>query len=117
MGVVLPQVYKQRMARANGGTLSLGDEVWFLFPLRDHSDRAALRRTAEDVQRETSRARADGLGFPDDGIAIGHNGAGDILFLRCDGSLVRDELWTFRMRGGELACVATDLSTLWGTDV
>jgi hypothetical protein len=116
LGVSFPAVFKLYMSRSNGGAIQLDDEDWFLFPLRDSTNRETIRRSAEDICRETQRAIEAGLGFPADGVAIAHNGAGDLLLLRRQGSRLGDEVWLYRLRGAELALALEDVAELWEHD-
>jgi hypothetical protein len=113
LGVSFSASFKLHMSRCNGGEVSIDDEVWWLFPFRDSTDRRTIRRTAEDIRRETQTAQQDGLGFPADGIAIAHNGSGDLLFLRREGDRLQDEVWVFRLHGGELSVALNDVDELW----
>jgi hypothetical protein len=117
LGATLPLDYKMYMSRCNGGSVELDGEAWFLFPLRDSTSRETLRRTAAgDVCRETQAALEAQLGFPSDGVAIAHNGAGDLLFLRREGSRVGNEVWCYCLHGGELSMALDRVSELWEHD-
>jgi hypothetical protein len=111
-----PAAFKLHMSRSNGGDVQLDGEVWFLFPFRDATNRETIRRSAEDIGRETQHAIEAGVGFPTDGVAIAHNGAGDLLFLRRDGDRLRDEVLLFRLRGGEVVVALEDVAELWERD-
>jgi hypothetical protein len=113
MGVVFPIAMKFQMSRSNGGEVTLDGEPWWLYPFRDPTNRRTISRTGEDIRRETEYAIREIDGFPPDGIAIAHNGAGDRLFLRRDGSLMRDEVWIFRMHGAECHVVREQVDELW----
>ena len=80
LGIALPAAYRASMARANGGCVDDGDDTWTLYPIFDDSDIRRLKRTANDIVRETKEARAHGY-LPLDGIAIGSNESGDLLVL------------------------------------
>lgn len=88
IGKSFPATMRAHLARSNGGEVSTGDDVWLLFPVRDQSDRARLKRTSNDVVYETAQARRWD-GFPENGTAIAANGSGDFLVL-LPGS---DEVW------------------------
>lgn len=113
MGVIFPSVYKMHMSRQNGGYATLDGDQWRIHPIRDTTDRRSIRRSSEDVQRETKTAIEDGLGFPPDGIAIACNDAGDILFLKREGPRASERLWVFRLRGGEVGLFAESVAALW----
>jgi hypothetical protein len=113
MGVRFPSTFKLNMSRNNGGYVDLGGESWFLFPFEDLSSRTSIRKTSQNIRLETQAAIEAGLGFPAEGIAIAHNGAGDLLFLRRDGAATGTEVWTFRLRGGEITKTLDDVAELW----
>ena len=75
-----PGGLRARLARSNGGDVSTAAEDWMLIPVRDHSDRKRLARTANDMVYETAQARKWNS-FPEDGIAVASNGCGDLLIL------------------------------------
>ena len=77
-GARFPRHYCESMIRANGGCVVAADEVWWLHPLLDDSDVRRLKRTCNDVIRETREAAA-WPGFPAGALAIANNGAGDLL--------------------------------------
>jgi hypothetical protein len=84
LGVIFPKSYRESMIRSNGGEIATVDDDWQLYPIFDDSDRTRLKRSCNDVVRETSTAR-QWTGFPERGIAIGTNGEGDVLvFLPID---------------------------------
>jgi SMI1-KNR4 cell-wall len=100
-----PNIYKGHMLRRNGGEVEIDDEVWWLFPIRDESDPKRLRRTAVDVVVETRNVRSANIGFPFDCVAIGHNGAGDYLMMRRNGTQFSEHVEVFRLRNAEAESV------------
>ena len=81
-----PMSFKARMAKNNGGSVTTNagwEEHWNLFPFFDTSDKTRLKRTCNDIIRETASAH-DRPGFPSDAVAIGDNGGGDVLILLPD---------------------------------
>jgi hypothetical protein len=78
LGRKLPLGYVARRCQENGGEVSVGRDVFFLYPILDSSDRKRLARTCNDIVRETAQAKR-WPGFPPDAVAIGHNGGGDKL--------------------------------------
>ena len=113
MGVTFRPQFKQRMSECNGGEVQVGNEAWWLYPFWDDTDRRSIRRTAEDIRRVTEQLRSDEIGFPVDAIAIAHNAADDVLFLRTEGGAVMGEVWLFRLRGGTVFRALEDVSQLW----
>lgn len=80
LGRKLPLGYVAHMCRDNGGEVSAGTDFWNLFPIFDDSDRKRLKRTCNDIVRETASAR-QWPDFPNEALAIGNNGGGDLLVL------------------------------------
>jgi hypothetical protein len=78
LGVVFPHGFVSVMLRDNGGAVSTPTDYWQIHPFHDPSTRTRLRRTCNDIVRETRLAR-DRPGFPPGGVAIGTNGGGDVL--------------------------------------
>lgn len=68
LGQALPAVLRARLLQENGGMLG----TWKLHPVRDSSDRRAMKRTAEDVAHLTrlSRRAPD---FPANAVSIAHD--------------------------------------------
>jgi hypothetical protein len=83
LGRRLPLAYVARICRENGGEVSVGPDVFVLYPILDTSDRKRLARTCNDIVRETAQAKQ----WPDflpDAVAIGDNGGGDKLVFLLD---------------------------------
>src|SRR5271168_1335657 len=93
LGRKLPLGYVVKMCRDNGGEVDAGTDHWWLHPIFDDSDRKRLKRTCNDIVRETASAR-EWPDFPPNALAIGHNGGGDKLVLLADpkASLYFDEV-------------------------
>ena len=70
----LPAAYVAAMLVENGGEIRFAGEAWFLHPILDDTDRTRLKRTCNDVVRETTR-RVTGR-ISRDGVSIAHDGAG-----------------------------------------
>lgn len=75
-----PSALRRRLARSNGGDIATADDDWVLNPVRDDTDRKRLARSTNDMVRETGLAK-QWPRFPDGGIAVASNGAGDLLVL------------------------------------
>jgi hypothetical protein len=80
LGASLPYSYRRAMMTSNGGQVFAYDDVWNLHPILDTSDRKRLKRSCNDILRETEFMR-DRPGWPEDALAIGENGGGDRLVL------------------------------------
>jgi hypothetical protein len=108
LGVRLPAAYRASMIRANGGTVEVAGDTWWLHPILDDSDTRRLKRTMNDLVHETTEARA-WPGFPRDAVALANNGSGDYLVLLPSGDEVvraADAVHRWDHETGELARVA-----------
>ena len=76
--VLFPEAFKKRMMKENGGETP--DEEFQLFPFWDKSDRKRLSRTSNNISLETKNAK-NWSGFPNNSIAIGVDGYGNLLIL------------------------------------
>ena len=103
LGRALPLCYVSRMCRDNGGEVRVGQDVFFLHPILDATDRKRLARTCNDIVRETASARQR-AGFPPDALAIGNNGGGDRLVFLPDHEAPRfaDAVYWWDHETGEL---------------
>lgn len=108
LGIRFPPAFVAKMIRENGGAVEISGEAWWLFPILDSSDTRRLKRPCNDIVRETEKIRAERLGFPPAGVAIGENGAGDLLVLLPDENDLHrlgDAIWSWRLHGGESTVV------------
>ena len=80
LGVSFPLGFVARMIRDNGGEVRVHGEAWWLHPFLDTTDRTRLKRTCNDIVRETESARR-WSGFPSHAVAVADNGTGDRLVL------------------------------------
>ena len=78
LGKSLPDDYKGRLIRDNGGELEAEGDIWFLHPILDQSDRKRVKRTCNHILLETKNAN-EWPGFPPEAVAIATNGSGDIM--------------------------------------
>jgi hypothetical protein len=80
LGLRLPESYRNRLKRDNGGEVEAAGDWWTLHPIFDQSSRKRLKRTCNHVLAETNSAQS-WRGFPKDGLAIATNSCGDHLLL------------------------------------
>ena len=66
----------------------IGTDVWSLYTIFDDSDKKRLKRICNEIIRETASAR-EWPDFPQDALAIGDNGGGDIPILLADSETTR----------------------------
>ncbi len=108
LGKVLPDGYKNRLKRDNGGEIDVIGDSWILHPAFDQSDRKRLKRTCNHVLAET-RSSKSRIGFPEDAIAITANGSGDLLILLVDeesGASYDSMVWFWNHETGQVEPVA-----------
>jgi hypothetical protein len=111
LGAALPATYRAAMKRNNGGEVETDEDIWFLHPILDNSDRKRISRSANHILRETKVALEWG-GYPENGLCIGHNGSGDLLlFLNKDGK-IDDKVYIWRHETGETEMIADDFSRI-----
>lgn len=115
LGRKLPLGYVVKMCRDNGGEVNAGPDHWFLYPIFDDSDRKRLKRTCNDIIRETDAARK-WTDFPPPALAIGSNGGGDQLVLLADPESDRyaDAVYWWDHETGDLKKVADTFEELLG---
>jgi hypothetical protein len=113
LGVKFPPSYVVHMVKSNGGELVTAmDDAWQLYPIFDTSDKTRLKRTCNDVVRQTMLARKRPQ-FPPDAVAIGSNGGSDeLVFLRNQDApeLLAHEVYWWDHETGELSSVADDFA-------
>jgi len=71
------------MRQKNGAEITTFDDQWNLFPFFDTSDKKRISRTCNHIVKETHYARETHY-FPDSGVVVGENGAGDYLIFLPD---------------------------------
>ena len=80
LGVTFPAAFRAGICAMNGGTIDTGTDSWRLFPVFDTSDKKRLKRTANDITRETQTAKS-WPDFPDNAVAIGTDDFGNLLVM------------------------------------
>jgi hypothetical protein len=115
LGIRLPLSYIARMGRSNGGEVEAADDTWQLFPIFDDSDKTRIKRTCNDIVRQTTAARAWPR-FPAHAVAVASNGTGDTLVFLPNESADRlaEAIYWWDHETGELTTVADDFAELAG---
>ncbi|MEP3836634.1 MAG: SMI1/KNR4 family protein [Algibacter sp.] len=90
LNVKFPSEFKTRMIKSNGGELVTDEYEFELFPFFDKSDRKRISRTCNNIGLETKNAR-EWNGFPENGIAIGSDGFGNLIILTHNGDGILTE--------------------------
>jgi hypothetical protein len=85
LNVKFPIEFKKRMIKSNGGELVTEEFGFELFPFFDKSDRKRISRTCNHIGLETKNAR-EWNGYPENGIAIGSDGLGNLIILTHSGN-------------------------------
>ena len=113
LGVKFPASFRERMMKDNGGEVESPPDAWQLYPFMDSSDKKRLKRTCNDITRETASAK-QWYSFPPDAIAIGANGGGDHLVLipSDDPAVLQDAVFWWDHETGEIHKVADDFREL-----
>ncbi|MBI1830829.1 MAG: SMI1/KNR4 family protein [Planctomycetes bacterium] len=113
VGRKLPLGYVAKMCKHNGGRVVTEIDAFHLHPIFDDSDKKRLKRTCNDIFRETQAAR-DWPDFPETVLAIGNNGAGELLVLLAESSSDRngDAAYWWDHETGALNKAADDFAEL-----
>jgi hypothetical protein len=85
LGVKFPDAFRAGMIKLNGGEIDTEEDLWQLHPFFDTSDKTRLKRTANDIVRETAAAKS-WTGFPDGAVVIASGQCGDLAVLFPDES-------------------------------
>jgi hypothetical protein len=106
LGAKLPCWFRVKMMSENGGEFPAMGDIWELIPVRNPESRKTLKRTCNDIIRETESAKRY-PGFPKDGITIAQNGTGNfLLLLQKDNGLFDECVYHFDHETGEIEKVA-----------
>jgi len=89
LNVKFPDSYRIKMSNDNGGAVEVGEDIFYLYPIYDDSDRKRIGRTINSVVKETEYHRSNGLSK--DVVAIGDNQGGDLLVFKINKSGHIDE--------------------------
>jgi hypothetical protein len=115
LGIRLPVSYIAHMQRSNGGDVEAARDTRQLFPIFDDSDKTRIKRTCNDIVRETKLAR-EWPDFPANAVAIADNGTGDkLVFVPNDsGDRLAEVVNWWDHETGQLTAVADDFGEFAG---
>ncbi|MEP5762769.1 MAG: SMI1/KNR4 family protein [Litoreibacter sp.] len=113
LGFTLPETYRVTMMNDNGGVVVCEGDTWNLHPIWDKSDKKRLKRTANDVARETNEM-ASWTGWPDDAVCIAYNGTGDVLMFLGGSSSCDPTVHRWNHETGQTRKIASDFLELQG---
>jgi len=113
LGVRFPVSFRERMMQDNGGEVETPQDTWQVYPFMDTSDKKRIKRTCNDITRETASAR-QWASFPQEAVAIGANGSGDQLVLlpSADPGILQDAVFWWDHETGAVNKVAEDFKEL-----
>lgn len=111
LGASLPESFCNKMMEDNGGEVVALDDGWQLHPFLDSSDKKRLRKTCNDIVRETQVMKS-WRGWPPTAINIASNGAGDHLVFLQTGQSIGPAVYQWFHETGELTKVADDFAEL-----
>ncbi|MBB3125293.1 hypothetical protein FHS04_002837 [Mesoflavibacter sabulilitoris] len=112
LNVKFPTEFKNRMIKSNGGVLVTDEFEFELFPFFDKFDRKRISRTCNHIGLETKNAR-EWIGFPENGIAIGSDGFGNLIILTHNGDrILTDEIYFWNHEIGEMEKIAKSIIEL-----
>ncbi len=114
LGVEFPYAYKAKMEASNGGAFGVNDDELFLYPFPDKADQKRIVRTLTNIISETKSAK-EWEGFPDNAVAIGDNGSGDILILLpsvADSAKLEEKFFIWRHESGEIEEIEQSIEAL-----
>lgn len=114
LGFTLPDSYRNAMMNQNGGAVVCDGDTWNLHPIWDKSDKRRLKRTANDVARETN-AMASWIGWPNNAVCIAANGTGDVLLFSVGSSSCDVAVHRWNHETGQTRKIADDFSELQRT--
>ena len=112
LNVEFPIEFKTRMTKSNGGELVTDEFEFELFPFFDKSDKKRISRTCNHIGLETKNAR-EWNGFPENGIAIGSDGFGDLIILTHSGKgKLTDKVYYWNHENGQIEKIAESINEL-----
>jgi len=91
IGRSLPVPLRERLHGDNEDEIGVDDDIFYLHPVWDPTDRKRMKRSAGHIARETAVGRKL-VGFPADAVSVAVNSYGDRLILRPNSDTF--EVWT-----------------------
>ncbi len=112
LNVKFPDIFKQKMLNVNGGEIVTDEYEFELFPFFDKSDKKRISRTCNHIGLETKNAK-EWTGFPENTIAIGSDGYGNLLVLKHDGDgMLKDDILFWNHEDGSVESLAQNINNL-----
>lgn len=114
LGVLFPDLFKNKMMQENGGEIQTDEDDWQFYPFLDKSDNKRISRTCNHIGLETKQAR-EWKNFPKNAIAIATNGFGDYLILLPDEKnpkRLKDDVYIWLHETGEFEKLADTIIDL-----
>ncbi len=114
LGLVFPEIFKDKMIKENGGEIVTEEDEWQLFPFFDKSDNKKMSRTSNHIVLETKQARSWD-NFPPNGIAIASNDSGDHLILLPfdnDSKKLKEEIYLWQHETGNIKEIAQTINEM-----
>lgn len=110
LNVKFPDSFKLKMLQENGGEIEVDEDVWFIYPFFDESDKKRIKRTCNDLVRENEQAKL-WTNFPEEAIAFANNGGGDqLVFVRnkLNQTLLDNAVYWWNHETGEITLLVND---------
>ena len=112
LGLIFPDIFKNKMTIENGGELMTENGDWQLFPFFDKSEKKRISRTCNHIGLETKQAK-ESDNFPNNGVAFASNGCGDLLILLTKNeNELSDEIFIWFHETGQIEKVADNINEL-----
>jgi hypothetical protein len=102
-----PESYRSYILECNGGEIENDDDCWEMASIRDTTDKRTIKKTAYSVF-ECTKSAMDWQYFPRNGIALGDNGFGDVMFMHKSNGVIGPELFMYLHETGESVKLAVD---------
>lgn len=102
-----PDSYRSYILECNGGEIENDEDCWEMASIRDTTDKRTIKKTAYSVY-ESTKSAMDWQFFPRNGVAIGDNGLGDVMFMHISNGAIGPELYVYLHETGESIKLAND---------